>query len=114
MAGTREAPLAAPPKGATDESWAHDYLREYRAIVGPMGATDTTERTLSKGMDGDYFSTRKSKLHAILTAALGPAAGPYLIHNTGTKNAGKYQLGLSAEFVRFDDGVVNVDQQGGR
>ena len=110
----RQAPLAAPPKGATDESWAHDYLREYRAIVGPMGATDTTERTLSKGMDGDYFSTRKSKLHAILTAALGPAAGPYLIHKTGTKTTGKYQLGLSAEFIRFDDGDVKVDQQGGK
>lgn len=109
-----QAPLAAPPKAGTDEAWAHDYLREYRAIVGPMGATDTTERTLSKGMDGDYFSTRKSKLHAILTAALGPAAGPYLIRKTGTKSAGKYQLGLSAEFVRFDDGVVNVDQQGGK
>ena len=92
--------LPAPPKDAPDDAWAQRFLREYRAIVGPMAATDGTERALKNGMDGDYFSQRKSKLERLLRRALGPAATHYRIGDGGSRPR-KYRLGLAPEAVRF-------------
>ncbi len=92
--------LAAPPKDGTDEAWAKRFLHEYHLIVGPMAATDSTERALKYGMDGDYFSQRKSKLERLLRRALGPAARHYRIGDGATRPR-KYRLGLGAEEVRF-------------
>ena len=92
--------LPAPPKDGTDEAWAKRFLREYRGIVGPMADTDSTERALKGGMDGDYFSQRKSKLERLLRRALGPAAVRYRIGDGGLRPR-KYRLGLGAEAVRF-------------
>lgn len=92
--------LPAPPKDAPDEKWAQRFLREYHAIVGPMAATDGTERALRNGMDGDYFSQRKSKLERLLRRALGPAATHYRIGDGATRPR-KYRLGLAAQALRF-------------
>lgn len=97
-------PLPAPAKGAPDEAWAERYLREYRAITGTLADIDATERALKAGMDGDYFSQRKSKLDKRLKAALGPAAAAYRIHDGGTR-PGRYALTLSPDAVRF---VTNI------
>lgn len=104
--------LAAPPKGATDPDWAKRYLSEYRAIVGTFADTDATERALRNGMDGEYFSARKSKLHRRLGEALGPASSAYLIQNVGTKTAGKYQLGLPPQAVRFEHRAPKAAKRG--
>lgn len=50
-----------------------------------MSDIDTTERALRGGMDGDYFSQRKSKLEKRLKTALGPAAQAYRIHDGSTR-----------------------------
>ena len=92
--------LPAPPKDGTDEEWAKRFLREYRGIVGPMAGADSTERALKNGMDGDYFSQRKSKLERLLRRALGPAAMHYRIGDGGSRPR-KYRLGLAAEAIRF-------------
>ena len=92
--------LPAPPKDGTDDQWAKRFLHEYRRIVGPMAATDGTERALKNGMDGDYFSQRKSKLERLLRRALGPAVVHYRIGDGGLRPR-KYRLGLGAEAIRF-------------
>ena len=60
---------------------------------------------LRDGMDGEYFSVRKSKLEKRLIAALGPAAAAYRIDDGG-KRPRKYRLRLLPEAVRFVAGVV--------
>ncbi|MCF8210619.1 MAG: TIGR02584 family CRISPR-associated protein [Rhodoferax sp.] len=100
-------PLTAPPKSVPDSAWGARFLREYRAIVGTMAGTDTTEHALRNGMDGEYFSQRKSKLEKRLKAALGPAATAYLIHDGNTRPR-HYALRLAPEAVRFEDGTIGT------
>ena len=99
-------PIEAPSKGVGDPAWAECYLREYRAITGKLADIEGTERALRDGMEGEYFSVRKSKLEKRLVAALGPAAAAYRIEDGG-KRPRKYQLGLLPEAVRFAADVVN-------
>ncbi|MFZ3140976.1 CRISPR-associated ring nuclease Csm6 [Polaromonas sp.] len=97
--------LAAPAKDVPDADWAKLYLREYRAINGSMAADiDATTKALRDGMDGDYFSQRKSKLDRRLKNALGAAAEAYRIKDGGTRPR-RYSLTLSPDAVRF---VTNV------
>ena len=93
-------PLSAPAKGVPDAPWAKRYLREYRLITGVLADIATTENTLRQGMDGDYFSQRKSKLEKRLKTALGPAAEAYRIHDGGTRPR-RYALTLAPDAVRF-------------
>ncbi len=95
-----EPALPAPQKGAPDPAWADRYLRALRAIVGPMGDTASADRALREGMDGDYFSSRLSKLRSTLRRELGPAAGPYLIDDGGSRPH-RYRLAIGAEAVRM-------------
>ena len=92
--------LAAPTKGVPDAAWAKRYLREYRLITGNMADIEGTERALKSGMDGDYFSQRKSKLEKRLKAALGPAFEAYRIHDGGTRPR-RYGLTLTPDAIRF-------------
>lgn len=96
-----EPPLPAPPKGAPDRTWADRYLAERRAIGGELADLDQAERALRHGMDGDYFSPLKSKLHKRLKKALAHTAVPYLIDDGGAR-PGRYRLALPPEAVRFN------------
>ncbi len=98
-------PIVAPSKGAGDRAWADSYLREYRAITGKLADIEGTERALRDGMDGEYFSVRKSKLERRLMAALGPAAAAYRIDDGG-KRPRRYALTLSTDAVRFASDVA--------
>ena len=103
--------LAAPGKDVPDPDWAARYLLEYRAITGGMMTdTDTTTQALRNGMDGDYFSQRKSKLDRRLKTALGPAAEAYRIKDGGTRPR-RYALTLSADAVRFVTGVTFKEEK---
>lgn len=95
-------PLPAPPKDAPDPAWAERFLRELRAIVGPMADISSSEQALRAGMDGHYFSQRLSKLHSTLKKQLGPAAGPYLIDG-GDGKPHQYRLNLAPDAVRVLD-----------
>jgi CRISPR-associated protein (TIGR02584 family) len=95
-----EAALPAPPKGAPEPQWARRYLDELRLVAGTMADLQRTERALRDGMDGEYFSTRLSKLHSGLRRQLGPAAAAYRIDDGGTR-PGRYRLALPAQAVRF-------------
>ena len=96
-----EGPLPAPAKEVPDRAWAKRFLEQYRAIRhGQLDDIERTEQALRKGMDGEYFSSTKSKLHRSLKAALGPAEQPYLIDDGGTRPR-RYSLRLPREAVRF-------------
>ena len=105
-----EDAVPAPPKEVPDEWWADRFLKEYRAIrSGALEDIERTERALSKGMDGDYFSECKSKLHRRLRQELGSNATPYLIHDGGTRPR-QYRLTLPPHAVRF--GKLAADRSG--
>ena len=100
-----EGPLPAPNKGVPDAIWAKRYLSEYRRITGTLADIESTERALRDGMDGEYFSQRKSKLDKRLKTALGPAAEAYRIHDGGTRPR-RYALTLVPDAVRFAQDVA--------
>ena len=93
-------PLSAPTKGVPDPAWAKRYLREYRRVTGSLADIEATERALKDGMDGEYFSARKSKLERRLKTALGPAAEAYRIDDGGVRPR-RYALTLKADALRF-------------
>lgn len=98
---TRTQVVAAPNKGAPDKVWAERYLSELRAVCGNFADLDETERALKRGMDGDYFSVRLSKLRRSIRAQLGLAATPYLIDDGGTRPR-RYRLALPPEAIRYE------------
>lgn len=101
------SPLSAPSKGSTDEEWARLFLREYRIITATWAEAGETPKALRNGMEGESFSSYKSKLERRLKAALGPAANDYLISN-GNQRPGKYRLTIAPESVRFVDNGSRV------
>jgi CRISPR-associated protein (TIGR02584 family) len=98
-------PLFAPTKGVPDAAWAKRYLEQYRRITGTIADIESTVRALRDGMDGDYFSQRKSKLEKRLRTALGPAALAYRIDDGGTRPR-RYALTLASNAVRFVSDVA--------
>jgi len=99
-----KGPLQAPSKEVPERAWADRYLAEYRRIrSGELADIERTEQALARGMDGDYFSSRKSQLHRSLRKALGThGAAPYLIDDGGARPR-RYALKLSAEAIDFAD-----------
>lgn len=95
-----EPALPAPPKDVPDMAWAARYLRELRAIVGPLRDMSSAEHALRGGMDGSYFSSRLSKLRSALDKHLGPAASAYRIDDGGNRPH-RYRLALEAEAVQL-------------
>lgn len=69
-----------------------------------MADTDATEHALKNGMDGEYFSQRKSKLDKRLKTTLGPAADAYRIHDG--RPPGRYGLTLASNAVSFVSDVA--------
>jgi len=102
-------PLNAPTKGVPDPAWAKRYLREYRLVTGSLADIEATERALRDGMDGEYFSARKSKLERRLKAALGPAFEAYRIHDGGARPR-CYGLTLMPDAVRFAADVAFTEE----
>ncbi len=95
-----EPPLAAPNKEVPDPEWAERFLVEYVRIKGDWADADATRERLRKGMDGDFFSQTKSRLHKRLNAVLGVAAGRYLIDDGGTRPR-RYSLDLPPAAIGF-------------
>lgn len=100
-------PISAPSKSFTSSSgegdlqWAQWYLQEYKKIIGTAGDDDSVKTALKNGMDGEYFSERKSRIRSRLKKALGPAHEAYQIQDDG-KRPGQFGLGLSPDAISFD------------
>lgn len=102
--------LPAPAKGAPDPDWAQRYLREYRAITGTLADIASTEHALRNGMDGEYFSQRKSKLERSLKKALGAAVTAYLIADGGVRPR-RYGLTLHPDAIHFAQNATFKEEQ---
>jgi hypothetical protein len=94
--------LPLPPEGAPDPDYAREFLAEYRRVLGEMGDDDRVTEGLKNGMDKNYFARRKTRVNQLLRAALGLAAGPYLISPQGGRPRTRFGLELAAEAIRFD------------
>ncbi|NKC12762.1 MAG: TIGR02584 family CRISPR-associated protein [Gammaproteobacteria bacterium] len=105
-----EPSIAAPAKYVPDRQWGERYLAEYRAIQGPMGATDATERALYAGMSGEYFSSQLSNLRRALRCALGARARPFLIEDGGLRPR-RYHLALRPQDITFVEGGQQAGSQ---
>jgi CRISPR-associated protein (TIGR02584 family) len=92
--------LRCPKEGVPETDYAHEYLAEYRKIVGEMGADERTRARYKQGMSKADFEERKSKLKRLLFAALGASATPYLIAGTG-RNPMRFALALPPDALTF-------------
>jgi CRISPR-associated protein (TIGR02584 family) len=92
-------PLDAPTKGVPDPIWGQKFLEEYHFILGKFSQKENPS-ALKDGMDGEYFSTCKSKLEKRLKKALKVAAPAYRIDG-GSKRPHKYQLLLPKSAIQF-------------
>lgn len=96
-----EPPIQAPNKYVNDKDWSTIYLAEIDKIAPHSGNSDKTRRALRQGMNGDYFSSKLTKLQKSIIAQLGTyKAGPYLIDGGGTKTR-QYQLLLKPEQIEI-------------
>ena len=94
-------PLHAPMKDVPDDEWAERFLAEYDQILdNPMDGRERTLNSLTRGMDGDYFSQQKSALQRSLKRALGNGALPYLIDDGG-KRPREYRITLPASAIHY-------------
>lgn len=101
-----EKPLSAPSLEVGDELWAELFLRQLRLILTKANAIDGTEDTLKSGMDGDYFSQLKSKLHSSIKKTLSQHTIPqYIVTQyfigASSKRPYKYQLIVLPENIEF-------------
>ena len=93
--------LRCPSDGAPESEYGAAFMREYNAVVGPMGANDRTARRLAAGMDASFFSQTKAKLHKSLKNGLGRReAAAYNIARKGSKST-VYGLDIEPNAIRF-------------
>jgi hypothetical protein len=96
-----EPAVEAPIKDVKDPDWGQRFLREYTGSCGGgMNTRQATLDVLHGGLEGNYFSQTKSKLHKALKDALGLSAQHYLI-DEGTSRPRKFQLTLPLSAVSF-------------
>ena len=94
--------LPCPVEDIPEREHAAAFLREYDAIVGPMGFRERTAARLEKGMDGKFFSQTKSRLHRRLTKALGRReAAAYLVGDRVEARRTVYGLDILPSAIRF-------------
>ena len=94
--------LRCPSDGAPEHDYGMALMREYNAIVGPMGANDRTAQRLKAGMDANFFSQTKTKLHKSLKDALGRReAAAYKVARAG-RHPTVYGLEIAPNAIRFE------------
>lgn len=96
------APVFRPgKKDVPDDLYAVEFLAEYRRFGGEMDSLrDRTLKALSGGMAKAWFDERRSGVNGSLKEALGYAAEPYLIADSGQRPK-RYWLALKPEQIRF-------------
>jgi CRISPR-associated protein (TIGR02584 family) len=86
LAWWAQAALAGQPMQGWRDADAGGYLRLYRHVVGiDAEAYEGAQRRLADGMEKAFFEENNAKLKRELERALGPAATPYLLTQTGKR-----------------------------
>ncbi len=93
--------LVAPLRDAPDPEWSQSFLRDLRDCCGAMHLSGSIEDTLTRGVDGNWFSPHLSRLQNTLRTALGPAALPYLV-DQGSRPRRGYRLRLDPREISFE------------
>ena len=94
--------LRCPSDGAPEHDYGVALMREYNAIVGPMGTNDRTAQRLKAGMAASFFSQTKTKLHKSLKDALGRReVAAYKVARAGRQPT-VYGLEIAPNAIRFE------------
>ena len=93
--------LRRPSDGAPEREYGVALMREYNAVVGPMGANERTAMRLEAGMDASFFSETKAKLHKSLKDALDRReAAAYKVASTDERPT-VFGLDIDADAIHF-------------
>ncbi|GAB4253952.1 MAG: hypothetical protein Kow0065_00510 [Methylomicrobium sp.] len=93
--------VTCPCDGAPDSTYTFEYLKSYRHIVGELGLSDRTLKTLEAGMSKSFFEQRKSRINAKLKEALGVYSEPYLISAVGKRPRTGYWIHLEVGQISY-------------
>lgn len=94
-------PLGCPTEGYCDPAYAREFLIEYERTFDQLGPADRCAKALRNGMDKNYFLQRRSKLHKLLSKALGPRASAYFIQTAGRRPGTRYELKLEPAQIHY-------------
>ena len=95
--------LACPTEDILEPKYAAAFLREYNAIVGPMGFSEPTSKRLASGMDRGFFLQTKSRLHRTMKQTLGSRdSGAYLVVRRTEKRRKVFGIDIDPNAIRFD------------
>jgi len=95
--------LRAPFKHQADFEWSQEFLSLLRETCGEWNIGLGLEDRLSQGVDGNWFSEHRSRLHRKLDRLLGPAAAPYKIQKSGRRPS-RYQIDVAGSSIRITPG----------
>jgi CRISPR-associated protein (TIGR02584 family) len=103
VARASESQGGAPYPGmAPDAILARSFKEEYSKINAPKLDRGRTEKALEKGMDGEYFLQKRSKVNRALVRALGPRrAAPFLIRKIEGSPEARYLVTAGGAKIRF-------------
>ena len=93
--------LACPVEDIPEREYATAFLREYDAVVGPMGARERTAKRLRKGMDEEFFRQTKSRLHRCLKVLGSREAAIYRVSDRIEARRTVYGLDIPPSAIRF-------------
>ena len=94
--------LRCPSDGAPEREYGIALMREYDAVVGPMGARERTARRLAPGMSHKFFTEKKSKLEKSLKNALDRReAGIYNVDRRGSPHV--YGIDVDPNAIHFKE-----------
>lgn len=95
--------LACPTEDIPEPEYAAAFLREYNAVVGPMGFSEPTSKRLASGMDRGFFLQTKSRLHRTMTQKLGSRdSGAYLVVRRTEKRRKVFGIDIAPNAIRFE------------
>lgn len=103
LAKEGQAGLRAPFKHQVDSEWSQEFLALLRDTCGDWNIGLGLEERLGQGVDGNWFSEHRSRLHRKLDRTLGPAASPYKIQKSGRRPA-RYQIEVASSSIRIKPG----------
>ena len=95
--------ICCPSEGAPDKGYAKSYLHYYCQLLGEMGNTERTQKTLKDGMSKSFFEQRKSRINRQIKDALGIHSEPYLIVPKGKRPNTHYIIQLEQEQISYQE-----------
>jgi len=100
---THRQQIYCPSEGAPDKDYAKSYLHYYCQLLGEMGNTERTQKTLKDGMSKSFFEQRKSRINRQIKDALGLHSESYLIVPKGKRPNTHYIIQLEQDQIHYQE-----------